>query len=502
MWVRSATSRLIAIHLLLVALSTAAVLAFVYYQTRNLIQEEVQQVIGAELRGLSDDYREGGIRGLARAIERRLAADPSRDGVYLLADANGRRIVGNLGDWPPVLPVRSGWAELELYRSDHNRVAVITAATLPLADGARLLIGRDSESQTIFRKTLLSALAWALGVAGLLALASGWYLSRLVGRRVADVVSTADEIVQGDMARRVPVRGGGDEFDQLALTLNRMLDRIQTLIGDLRMVTDAVAHDLRSPLTRLRAHLDASMEDGLAEAEQHERIARAIAEADALIRTFAALMEIARAEAGFGRDQFEEVDLGQLAENVADLYAPAAAEKGVQLVLTGKSAKVAGHPQLLANAVANLIENAVFHAPSESEVRIILEDETAPSGPALTIADHGPGIPEEKRAHVLARFVRLDGARSRPGAGLGLSLVGAVARMHGAVLELADNAPGLRVSLRFDAARAPKGTWPENAQNNHKRRRSAHKKRLQAGDGGREQKPEGSEQPARYSDKR
>ncbi|HLS19321.1 MAG TPA: HAMP domain-containing sensor histidine kinase, partial [Paracoccaceae bacterium] len=252
-----------------------------------------------------------------------------------------------------------------------------------------------------------------------------------------------------DMARRVPIRDAGDEFDRLALTLNRMLDRIQALIGDLRMVTDAVAHDLRSPLTRLRAHLEASMEEGLDEAECHERIARAIAEADALIRTFAALMEIARAEAGFGRDQFEEVDLWQMAENVADLYAPAAAEKDVHLILAGKDAHVAGHRQLLANAVANLIENAVAHAPGASEVHITIDEATPQSGPALTIADQGPGIPEEERANVLSRFVRLDGARSRPGAGLGLSLVGAVARMHGAVLELGDNAPGLRVTLRF-----------------------------------------------------
>lgn len=449
MWLRSTTSRLIAIHLVFVALSTAAVLGFVYYQTRNVIEDEVREVIGAELRGLSDDYRTGGIRGLARAIQRRLESDRSGDSVYLLADADGRQIVGNLGDWPPVLPMRGGWAELELYRNDRDQVTVITAAALPLAEGARLLIGRDSEAQRIFRRTLLSALGWALGASALLGLASGWYLSRFVRRRVSDVVSTAEEIVQGDMARRVPVRGVSDEFDRLALTLNRMLDRIQALIGDLRMVTDAVAHDLRSPLTRLRTHLDASLEEGLDEATRNERIARALAESDGVLRTFAALMEIARAEAGFGRDQFEPVNLGELAEGVADLYAPAAAEKGVQLVLSGTGGVVEAHPQLLANAVANLIENAVAHAPGDSEIGIIVDDAPAPSGPGLTIADHGPGIPEAERANVISRFVRLDDARSRPGAGLGLSLVGAVARMHGAKLELADNEPGLQVTLRF-----------------------------------------------------
>src|SRR5690606_33893381 len=168
-----------------------------------------------------------------------MATDRANDGVYLLADPQGRRIVGNLGGWPPI--VRGGWVEVELYRSDRDRAAVISAAAVRLPGGERLLVGRDSEAQAVFRGTLLSALGWALGVSGVLALASGWYLSRFVGRRVGDVVSTADEIVQGDMARRVPVRGGGDEFDRLAATLNRMLDRIQLLVSDLRMVTDGVA---------------------------------------------------------------------------------------------------------------------------------------------------------------------------------------------------------------------------------------------------------------------
>src|SRR5690606_12685171 len=267
-----------------------------------------------------------------------------------------------------------------------------------------------------------------------------------------DVVSTAEEIVQGDMARRVPVRGGGDEFDRLAATLNRMLDRIQVLVSDLRMVTDGVAHDLRSPLTRLRTHLDASLDEGLDEPARRERIGRAIAEADSVLRTFTALMEIARAEAGMGRDQFEAIDLGALAGDVIDLYTPTAAEKEVNLACAGDGATVSGHPQLLANAVANLVENAVAHSPPGSEVTIELGGGPEPT---LTVADRGPGIPDVARERVLQRFVRLDASRGRPGAGLGLSLVAAVARMHGAALELADNAPGLRATLRFGAPGLP-----------------------------------------------
>jgi signal transduction histidine kinase len=455
MWLRNATSRLLAAHLLLVALSTALVLAFVYYQTREVIEGEVREIVAADLAGLGDDYREGGTPGLARAIERRLADRRRQDTVYLLADANGGRIVGNISAWPPVIPPTSGWVELDLYRSDRDRVTTLSVAAIALPSGDRLLVGHDSQAQAKFRRTLLGALGWALAAAGLLALASGWLLSRLVGRRVADVVETADEIVQGDMARRVPVRGAGDEFDRLAETLNRMLDRIQGLVGDLRMVTDGVAHDLRSPLTRLRAHLDGSLDEDLAPAARRERIERAIAEADGVLRAFTALLQIARTEAGMGRDQFEPIELGALAADVADLYTPSAADKSIRLVRRGEGATVAGHPQLLANAVANLVENAIAHAPAGSEVA--LELSCGPQ-PTLTVADRGPGIAPEERARVLERFVRLDASRGRPGAGLGLSLVAAVARLHDARLELDDNAPGLRATLHFSASRMENAT--------------------------------------------
>ncbi len=460
MWLRNATSRLMAAHLVVVALSTAMVLAFVYYQTRQVIEDEVREIVTADLSGLGDDYREGGTLGLARAIERRLADRRRQDAVYLLADAQGNRIAGNLAAWPPVIPPTSGWVELELYRSDRDRVTTLSVAAIPLPSGDRLLVGHDSQAQAKFRRTLLGALGWALAAAGLLALASGWLLSRLVGRRVADVVETANEIVQGDMARRVPVRGGGggrggDEFDRLAETLNRMLDRIQGLVGDLRMVTDGVAHDLRSPLTRLRAHLDGSLEDGIDPAARRERIERAIAEADGVLRAFTALLQIARTEAGMGRDQFEPIELGALAADVVDLYTPSAAEKSIRLLQRGEGATVSGHPQLLANAVANLVENAIAHAPAGSVIGIELSSGPQPT---LTVADRGPGIPPDERARVLERFVRLDASRGRPGAGLGLSLVAAVARLHDARLELDDNGPGLRATIRFGAARIAENT--------------------------------------------
>jgi signal transduction histidine kinase len=444
---RSATSRLIVAHLALVALSTALVLAFVHFSTTRLIEAEVRQVVGAEIRGLADDYGSTGVAGLALAIKRRLSSADSRDSVYLLADSQGHRIAGNLGAWPPDVRPGAGWVELELYRTDRDRPSMVSAASLLLAGGERVLVGRDAQARVTFDRTLVKALFWALGVSAALALASGWLLSRFVDSRVRDIAGTAEEIMHGALARRVPVRGGNDEFDRLAATLNRMLDRIEVLVGDMRMVTDGVAHDLRSPLTRLRAGLDHSLDDSLSAEERREHIERALAEADGVLRSFAALLEIARAEAGVGRDQFEPVDLGRLAADMIDLYGPSAEQKHIALTSTGGGATVSGHPQLLANAVANLVENAICHAPEGGKVELTVA--SGPEGPALTVADDGPGVPEAERGRVVERFIRLDDSRGRPGAGLGLSLVAAVARMHDAELSLADNAPGLRATLHF-----------------------------------------------------
>jgi signal transduction histidine kinase len=464
MMLRSATGRLIAIHLIMVAVSTAIVLAFVYVSTKRVIDSEVRQVVEAEIRGLADDYATHGVAGLATAIERRLAGPGARDSVYLLADSQGRRIAGNLAGWPPVVTPGQGWVQLELFRLDRDRPASISAASFLLEGGERLLVGRDSQARSTFDRTLVKALIWALGVSALLALISGWLLSRFVDRRIGDVAGTAEEIMQGAMARRVPIRGTGDEFDRLAGTLNRMLDRIETLVGDLRMVTDSVAHDLRSPLTRLCARLEDSLDERVAPADQRRLIEEALAEADGVLRTFASLLEIARAEAGVGRDQFEKVDLGRLAADMIDLYTPAAEEKDISLALAGEGATVTGHPQLLANAVANLVENAIRHTPESGHVTLTATN--GPTGPEISVEDDGPGVPEEDRGRILQRFTRLDDSRGLPGAGLGLSLVAAVVRMHGARLTLSDAGPGLRVTIGFAIDATPGQITPNSSSLN------------------------------------
>ncbi len=442
---RDATARLFAAHLALVALSTALVLGVVYWRAGGVIDAEARGVVEAELRGLADDYARGGLPALAAAVERRVAAPAAgREAVYLLAAPAGGRLAGNLAAWPPAVAPGSGWVTLELQRVDTGRPTTISGLSLRLPRGERLLVGRDVAARAAFDATLWQALGWALAAMVALTLASGWLLSRLVLSRLGEIDRAAREIMAGALDRRAPLRGTGDEFDRLAATLNAMLDRIAALVGDLRMVTDSLAHDIRSPLGRLGRHLDAALDEGLVEPERRERIRRAMAEAEGVLATSGALLEISRVEAGVGADQFAPVDLGRLARDMAELYAAAAEERGMVLRCdAAEDVVVQGHPQLLARAVANLLDNALTHAADAPEIALSVVADP----PALTVADRGPGAgPDPER--LTARFAQGDPSRGS-GAGLGLALVAAVAKLHGARLTLEDNAPGLRAVMRF-----------------------------------------------------
>lgn len=451
---RNATMRLIAAHLLLVAVSTALVLGFLYWRIGGVIDEEQRAVVEAEIRGLADDYQRGGSTALARAISQRLDNPTERDAVYLLADAQGRGLAGNLAQWPPTLAPDSGWATLELYRKDRRKPTEISALALRLPQNEMLLVGRDVEARSAFDSTLARALLWALAAITALSLATGWLLSRLVSGRIAEIDGAARAIMAGALDRRVALRGTADEFDRLAGTLNAMLDRIERLVRDLRTVTDSLAHDLRSPLGRLVRHLEAAADDGVGLEEQKSRIEQALREAEGVLATATALLDISRIDAGIGAEQFAPVDLGRLATDVAELYEAAAEEKGVTIACdAAPGLVVTGHDQLLALALSNLVENALKHAPPGSVITVAATRDEG--DPALFVADCGPGIPAADRERALGRFVRLDPSRGTQGAGLGLALVAAVARMHEAGIDLADNAPGLRARLRFKGGPAP-----------------------------------------------
>ncbi len=447
---RNTTMRLVAAHLVLVAASTALVLGFLYWRIGGVIDTEQQAVVEAEMRGLGDDYARGATPALAAAIQTRLEGPQDRDAIYLLATEDGRRIAGNLASWPPTVAPDAGWTTLQLYRTDRSGPTEISALALRLPRGELLLVGRDVAARAAFDRTLGRALLWAMAALLVLALATGWLLSRLVRGRIAEIDGAARAIMAGALDRRVAVRGTDDEFDRLAATLNAMLDRIERLVSDLRTVTDSLSHDLRSPLGRLVRHLEGAAgeeEPG----ERRSQIERAQREAESVLATATALLDISRIDAGIGAEQFADVDLARLAADVTELYEAAAEERGLILACDAEPGlTVTGHDQLLALALSNLVDNALKYAPARTAVTVGAT--TVDGRPELTVADRGPGIPEADRARALGRFVRLDPSRGGAGAGLGLALVAAVARMHGAEVGLADNAPGLRATIRFGAA--------------------------------------------------
>ena len=458
---RNATMRLVLAHLILVAASTALVLGFVYWRVGGVIDDEQRAVVQAELGGLADDYERSGAMGVVGAINSRLETPPDRDAIYLLADRAGRRITGNVRNWPPNVSPSAGWTTLKLYRTDRSRPTVISAVAMRLPDGDMLLVGRDVAARAEFDRTLGRALLWALaGLTGLSVL-TGWLLSRLVRGRIAEIDGAARAIMAGALDRRVALRGSDDEFDRLAGTLNAMLDRIEVLVSDLRTVTDSLAHDLRSPLGRLVRHLEVATNEETPPEARQLKIEQALREADQVLGTATALLDISRIEAGIGAEQFTAVALDRLASDVSELFEAAAEERGLHLsVALTPGLVVRGHDQLLALALSNLVENALNHAPSGSAIDI---DVRLDQGrPALIVGDHGPGIPAEDRERALGRFVRLDPSRGAPGAGLGLALVAAVARMHGATVELGDNGPGLRATIRFGETSARQTAEPSH----------------------------------------
>ena len=456
---RNATMRLIAAHLVLVAVSTALVLGSLYWRIGGVIDTEQRAVVEAELRGLADDYARGGTPALAAAIgqrhgqparprrhlpaRRRRRPPHHRQPRRLAADGRARRRLDHARPLPhrPLAPDR----DLRARRRAPQRRA---PPRRPRRRRPRRLRPHASGARSSGRSPPSSPSP----------LATGWLLSRLVSGRIAEIDGAARAIMAGALDRRVALRGTGDEFDRLAGTLNAMLDRIETLVRDLRTVTDSLAHDLRSPLGRLVRHLEAAADEEAPAETRRARIEQALREAEGVLSTATALLDISRIDAGIGAEQFTAVDLGRLAADVAELYEAAAEERGLTLACdTAPGLVVRGHDQLLALALSNLVDNALKHAPAGSAITVT----AALDGgrPALVVGDRGPGIPEADRARALGRFVRLDPSRGSPGAGLGLALVAAVARMHGAEIILGDNAPGLRATLRF--ARPPK---PGNAR--------------------------------------
>ena len=450
---RTQAFRIVAVYVLLFALSVAALLGFTYWNTRRTLDAQTDQIIEAEITGLSEQYQHLGMQGLAETVrERTLHGGAGAQALYLLSDGLRRVIAGNLDTWPQTAGTPDNFIEFDYERPVDGKLQTSRARgrVFPLPGDFMLLVAQDVHDRIATERMFTTTLPWTVGLMLLFGALGGALMSSNMLRRLDAINRTSGEIIKGDLTRRVPVSGNGDEFDVLAENLNRMLDRIERLMKGLREVTDSVAHDLRTPLNRLRNRLEESVARlNAAGAQGASEIERAIAETDQLIGTFNALLLIAETDAGTTRAAMTALDLPSVAADVAELYEPLAEERNITLTLApSPRIAVEGNRSLVAQALANLVDNAIKYTPPGGKVRVAVS--AGDKGVDLSVADSGPGIAMQDRSRVVERFVRLEASRNSPGTGLGLSLVAAVAHFHAADLVLEDNTPtGLKAILRF-----------------------------------------------------
>ena len=457
---RTTAFRLTLVYLVVFALFAAFLLAYFALNTRRLITEQITSTVEAEMTGLAEQYNRGGIRLLVAVIESR-ARQPGSS-LYLVTTSKGEGIAGNVGSLAPGVLDQPGWTETVYRRltdpeTQDEHHALVRVSTL--AGGFRLLVGRDLEERERLYHIIADAGRWSVTIVIILGIIGGVFVSRRVLNRVDAITDKARVIMAGDFSGRLPVGGSGDELDRLAISLNAMLHQIEALMRGLKEVSDNVAHDLKTPLTRLRNRCEAALRTATSEAGYRATIEATIEESEGLIRTFDALLMIARAESGEARDNMADFDASEIARDVAELYEPLAEEKGLALhVDASASAPVKGNRELVSQALANLVDNAIkYAAAGRQEANGVPADIVVGAGRegdriVLSVRDSGPGIPVADRGRVVDRFVRLEQSRSQPGSGLGLSLASAVARLHGGELRLEDNAPGLKAVIALPRA--------------------------------------------------
>jgi signal transduction histidine kinase len=452
---RTTTFRLSLTYLALFSTAAIVTMVYIYWNTTVVLSRQLNQTIDAELQGLAEQYKAGGLDRLVQTVADRTKTPGNS--LYLVADEEGRRVAGNLGAVSPELWNSLGPVEFVYSRpaagGSEQRLAFANVFRLP--SGYRLIVGRDIEDRRELARTIRSAMLWGLGVMALFGIGGGYWVSRKLLTRIDAVAATTRTIMDGDLSRRLPVNGSGDELDRLSESLNLMLARIEQLMAGMREVSDNIAHDLKTPLNRLRNRVEAALREPYDAPAYREVLEGTIEEADGLIKTFNALLSIARIEAGAGGENRETLDVSALVHDVAELYEPVAEERG--LVLKADASRplfLKADRQLLGQAIANLIDNAIkYGAPDEGkgvngarpEIDVVTK---AHDGTAeIAVSDSGPGVPASDRDRVFGRFVRLEASRSEPGSGLGLSLVAAVARLHGGSVRLEDNHPGLKIVL-------------------------------------------------------
>ncbi len=435
---RTASFRFAALYLLLFTASAVVLGGAVFWMTHATLTQQLETRVQSALNHFTEDFATGGPQGLVAHAEEYGRGPGALD--YLVQSPQGSRLAGEI----PVVGTKRGW--LRLTAVDRGEPKTLMAYAEELPGGIVVAVGDDVRRIRQAETAVLQAFGWGMSATILLGVVGGIWLSQLFLYRVDAISRTAEAIIDGDLTQRIPLRGTGDDLDRLAETLNRMLDRMDKLLESVRQASNNIAHDLRTPLSRLGQRLEDARAQARSAADHQVALDAARMEVDALLGTFAALLRIAEVEAGAQRAAFRGVDLSAIVATVAEAFAPSAEEAGYSLVaeVTPEIA-VHGDRELLTQMLVNLVENALRHTPPGTEVRLLLGDQAGRA--VLAIEDNGPGVPEAERELVLRRFYRLDHSRSTPGSGLGLSLVVAVAELHGAELRLDDARPGLRVIL-------------------------------------------------------
>jgi signal transduction histidine kinase len=462
--IRTTAFRLTLAYLFLFALFAASLLGYFAWNTRRLITEQITTTVNAEISEIDAIYTRRGLRGLDYTIRNR-SLRPGAN-LYLITNPTGQALGGNVGSLAPGVMASLGWSETAYRRlddqdtGDHRALVYVTQ----LSNGFRLLVGRDLEERRRLFGIVAHAAQWSVLVVIVLGIGGGIFVARRVLQRIDAMTGTTQRIMAGDLSGRLPVGRSGDELDRLAENLNAMLERIEALMVGLKEVSDNIAHDLKTPLTRLRNRAEEALASSGSEVEYRAALERTIEESDGLIRTFNALLMIARAESGQARGNMDDFDAADVAKGIHELYEPLAEDGGLVLHVRTESAPLHGNRELISQALANLVENAIKYgkpapaaqplsagAPASDRKEILIEAKREGDRVLLSVTDHGPGIPVADRKHAVERFVRLEASRTQPGSGLGLSLASAVATLHGGDLRLDDAQPGLVATLAIPA---------------------------------------------------
>jgi signal transduction histidine kinase len=425
-----------------------AFLWYVYISSMTYAYNNFDRALTIDRRLIESAFQRAGRAGAISEIKRQLSDTAFANRIYLLTDGASDLLAGNVNSWPPQLevPVAGGSRIEDWVEGEHQ--ARMRASLSTLLNGDRLLLGASLESVDAFRANIRNALIGTFSFLFVLTAGASVAVTRRTIGRIESINATSRAIMRSDLKQRIPLRGSNDEWDQVAGNLNSMLDRIERLMVELKQATDNVAHDLRTPLTRIRGRLEKAYNQTDPDQSHHELIGDTIANLDAVLRIFSSLTRISQIEANIQQSTFTAINLFDIAAKAVELYEPAAEERGARLRLIGvKILSIMGDQDLLFDAISNLLDNAIKHGKNNGDVTIeiaIMNDRYA-----ISVADNGPGIPAKEYFDVLKRFYRLERSRQMPGNGLGLSLVAAVAHIHGADIAMSDNSPGLRVQLSF-----------------------------------------------------